>query len=461
MNKLKELRAKKEALVADMDKLIAKDVMDEKEKAEFDAKKIEVDAVNKDIERAESLIKMKNELETKPVEPSGRKAEPTSPTAEIIVNLPAQVKKWGNMKSFKGAEASENAYKAGMWYLAIGGNEKGKRFCSEHGMPLRYEAAHSEGSNIYGGYLVPDVLDNAIIDLKVQYGAFRRNTRVRPMSSDILMIPRRSGGLTGYWVGEATAGTEATKTWNRVALSAKKLMVLTRYSSELSEDAIINIADDLTNEIAYTQAYSEDQAGFNGDGTSTYGGITGVITKIINQCSSTGISSGTFATNSGVVRYGTGYAWSNIAITNLTDVMGRLPSYARVGAKWYTTPSFFYGVMTRLLVAAGGVTMNEMANGVAGPSFMGYPVEFAEAISSTQATNTIPVLYGNLAMASSLGDRRQNTISFSNTAYVGSTSVFETDEIAVKATSRLDIVVHDVGTTSTAGPVVALISHTA
>jgi hypothetical protein len=41
------------------------------------------------------------------------------------------------------------------------------------------------------------------------------------------------------------------------------------------EDAIISIADDLAEEIVYAFSLKEDQCGFIGDGTSTYGGIVG------------------------------------------------------------------------------------------------------------------------------------------------------------------------------------------
>ena len=48
-------------------------------------------------------------------------------------------------------------------------------------------------------------------------------------------------------------------------MTAKKLMVLTKYSNELNEDAVLNIGDDLAGEIAYAFALKEDQCGFTGD----------------------------------------------------------------------------------------------------------------------------------------------------------------------------------------------------
>jgi hypothetical protein len=39
--------------------------------------------------------------------------------------------------------------------------------------------------------------------------------------------------------------TESTKSWDNVALTAKDLMVLTRITSQLNEDAVISVGDDL------------------------------------------------------------------------------------------------------------------------------------------------------------------------------------------------------------------------
>src|SRR4029077_10220309 len=102
-----------------------------------------------------------------------------------------------------------------------------------------------------GGFLVPEVLERAIIDLREDYGVFRQLARIRPMASDFVTIPRRTGGLTAVPIGEGSDITESTKGWNNVNLTARKWAVLAKYSSELAEDAIISIAEDLSGEIAY------------------------------------------------------------------------------------------------------------------------------------------------------------------------------------------------------------------
>jgi HK97 family phage major capsid protein len=92
---------------------------------------------------------------------------------------------------------------------------------------------------------------------------------------------RRASGVTAYYVGENASITESQKGWDQITLTAKKLACLTRISTELAEDAAINVADDLAREMAYALATAEDTAGWNGDGSSTYAGITGVKTKFV------------------------------------------------------------------------------------------------------------------------------------------------------------------------------------
>ena len=58
-----------------------------------------------------------------------------------------------------------------------------------------------------------------------------------------------------------------------------KLAILARASSELFEDSAPDLGEFLTSEIGYAFATKEDDCGFNGDGTSTYGGMTGLQRK--------------------------------------------------------------------------------------------------------------------------------------------------------------------------------------
>ena len=234
-----------------------------------------------------------------------------------------------------GATADADAYKSGRWLLAVVHNHAPSRqWCHEHGVQIVRDilpdsrAVQIEGVNTLGGFIVPSEMERAIIDLRETYGNARANCRILPMSSDHTTIPRRSGGVTAYFIGETEAITESEKSWNQVEMTAKKLGALTRMSTDLSEDAIINIADDLADEMAYAFSVKEDEVCIDGTGISTDGGMVGIRTKMVD-----GNHVGSY-----VEAASPGDNWSEIDPADLTNVMAALPKYARRGAKWHCSP---------------------------------------------------------------------------------------------------------------------------
>jgi len=172
--------------------------------------------------------------------------------------------------------AEECAFGFGQFINAtLYGNERAQEWCRGRGI-LK---AQGEGIDSTGGVLVPEEWMNTIIDLKEQFGIFARNAQKVTMTSDSVNWPRRTGGVNAYFIGEGVAPTESQATWDNVNLTAKKLAALIRLSTELAEDALINVADWVVAEIAYAFASKEDDCGFLGDGTSTYGGIQGLKTQ--------------------------------------------------------------------------------------------------------------------------------------------------------------------------------------
>jgi HK97 family phage major capsid protein len=114
--------------------------------------------------------------------------------------------------------------------------------------------------------------------------------------------------------------------------------------------------------------------------------------------------------------------------------------------------------MRRLAVAGGGNTIPILIGQRWTQTFFGDPVNFATPMPSATATTGICLYYGDLAAASKFGDRRQVEISMSQEASVGGQSLWERDEIGVKGTERVDIVVHERGTASKGGAINALIT---
>ena len=353
---------------------------------------------------------------------------------------------YGKMVAFpKTRDGEMKAYRAGMFIRsAIFGDPKADDWCRQNGVGVR--SALSGGVATAGGVLVPEELETAIIDLREQYGLFRRSCRVSPMGSDTKIVPRRTGGLTAYYVGEGVAGTESTASWDNVSLVAKKLMVLTRMSSEINEDAVIDLADTMAQEIAYGFALKEDTVGFTGTGISTDGGITGVLVKAIDG--NHGLA---------VVEAASGVdTLPEITANDLINLMAAIPTYAKAGSAWYCSPTAEEVVFNAIKVAGGGNT-RDILSGLDQPRFLGYPIMSSDIFPdsvSTDYNNLVMVAFGNLGLAATLGDRRGVRIALSEQQY------WEEDQIGIKGTMRHDINVHDLGSATVKSPFAVLIGTT-
>jgi HK97 family phage major capsid protein len=364
----------------------------------------------------------------------GMKAASASP---VRVTAPEPFKMNGRVKHLKSAE---EAYRFGRFVLAARGHAKSADWCMANGILTKQ---HTESVNSAGGFLVPDEFENSLISLREQYGVFRRNARVVPMASDTKRMPRRRSTVTAFAIGEAAPGTESAQVFDQVNLVAQKFMVLTTVSNELNEDAIVNLGDDIANEIAYAFALKEDECGFVGTGNSAVGGIVGVAQALLDV-------DGTRSNVAGI--QDSSGNWGNTTVANIVNLMARLPAYAdSANAKFFCSKAFYHGVLERLAYAAGGITGREIKDGVGGPVFFGYPVEFTQVMPRTTGAQ-ISLLFGDLSMAAYFGDRRSTTIAFSDSAL----NAFEQDEIAIRGTERFDIKVANVGDTVDAGPIVGL-----
>lgn len=344
-----------------------------------------------------------------------------------------QGKIYSKLKNFNN---QDEAFAFGSWAFACMGYKKSAQWCADNGIVTKI--ANIEGNNSAGGFIVPEAMENTIITLREKFGVIRNHARVVPMTSDIHRMPRRSTNLTAAFVGEASTGTQSNETFDQVNLVAKKSMVLTRFSTELSEDAVINFADDLAGEVAFAQSKLEDQCAFIGDATSTYGGITGLATAI-GSAGVTSVASTTAAT---------------ITLPEVMSAFAKLPQYAdNTNTKIFCNKTIWNAVFLRLAYVSGGNNAVDLLTGSGQLSFAGYPVVLTQAMNSLQTTGQIMCHFGDASQAVYFGSRRDSTaIDFSNSAL----SAFEQDMLVYRATTRWDLVCANVGDTTNAGSMVTL-----
>ena len=348
-------------------------------------------------------------------------------------------RKVSNVKNFN---SDEEAYRFGRWCAAAYGHAKSPLWCRDNGIQVK---AHTESVNSAGGYLVPEEFSDALINLREEYGVARKYSHIEPMGSDVKRIPRRASGLTAYWTGEASAITDSYATFDQVNLVAKKLACITTASNELQEDSLVNVGDFIAGEIAYQFARKEDLALFLGDGTSTYGGITGLVTNLPVSYA------GTIATTATDRP-------SELTAADIASAMQLLPDFAdNQNTRFYMHRETWCGGVQRIMYEAGGTDVTQA--GAAPQKFLGYEVVFTNAMTSAGTgdwTTGDPIFYfGDMSMVSYFGDRRATSIAFSDSAL----NAFEQDELVIRGTERVDIVTTNLGST-TAGDVGAMVALT-
>ncbi len=450
MDRIETLRSERNELVAKVEALtvLAQEEerdFTEEEQAEIDAvmgidenNEGELGLINNKIKREERLAAIRMDIAAKR---SAEKIVPQTVSGEVNVSnliVPASAQSRSAVKSFSGPDAEKEAYLAGLFYsAAMYGNEKSAQRLGDAGVQM----AQQVGDDSKGGYLVPTVLENRLIRLVEEYGVARRAARVMPMGvGGTFNIPRRTDGYTAYFVDELATGTESDLTLDQISLAAKKIMVLSKWSTELPEDALVQLGDIITAEIANCFAQKEDDCYFNGDGTSSYGSITGWKSALQAGSKVTAAS--------GVNTLG--------EMTNglFEEAIGKLPLFPGMQPKWYMHHSTWANVCQRLAMAAGGNMVDNFVNGVPQRSFMGYPVEIAQVLAGgapgADLSGETVVYFGDMAMGSTFGDKRGVTIDTDSSVY------FTSDAIALRATERFDINCHEVGTATEAGPVVGI-----
>ena len=130
--------------------------------------------------------------------------------------------------------------------------------CRAHGTGPR---AAGEGMNTTGGALVPSQMMPGILAFR-DNAVFRQNASVYTMTSDFASVARRTGGVTPVFIGENAPLSESAPTWDSVGLTAKKLAIFDRLSSELVEDSVTDVAAYFLADSGSALGLKEDDCGF-------------------------------------------------------------------------------------------------------------------------------------------------------------------------------------------------------
>jgi HK97 family phage major capsid protein len=263
------------------------------------------------------------------------------------------------------------------------------------------------------------------------------------MTSDSQIVPRAIGGFVTNWISEnSQASSFSQATFDGLGLSAKKLGAFVKVSNELMGDAVEALGMFFIRGLALGFMKAEDTAIFAGDGTSTYGGVTGIEKKL-----------GDGAHGAGKIVAAVGH---NSFITLVSDDIGAaiaaLPARAIRNAKIYCSVYAYGNCFVRLNGVSGGLVATIGADGQLMANWNGLPIVFSSALNASSGSQTTKMLMaiGDLEQAVAFGVRRDMRIEKFTETFADS------DQTLIRATERVDIVTADLGDSVNPGALVGL-----
>lgn len=284
------------------------------------------------------------------------------------------------------------------------------------------------GTGGKGGFTIDTELIAEIATLQTEYGVARRECRVIPMGrARQLDINTLATDVSVYWTAEAGAKTSSDIVIGQENLTLNKLAVIIPWTDELAEDTEIDLISFLAERVAENFSEKEDEAFFNGDGTSAFGGFTGVLNL-------TGANTVTITSTS----------VANMDADDLIDMVDATPQGALANGKFYMHRSLM-SVVRKLKTSEGEYIYQRPAD--SGPATIwGYPVVLVEAMPtiSDDAADTAFVAFGDLRRAYYLGTKASGMkmdiateATVRNTADDGDLNLFRNDMSALRVVERI------------------------
>jgi HK97 family phage major capsid protein len=245
------------------------------------------------------------------------------------------------------------------------------------------------------GYLVPpaEFIAEVYRIAETEYGVARREMRYIPKSGagDTITVPALGTSVSSFWTGQGVAKTSTEPSFNLPTITLKKLAAIVPWTDEFEEDMGVNAVQLLATLFAESLAKMEDEAFFKGDGTSGFGGFTGILNNTsVNEVALTSASI------------------EDITAEKLLDMQDETPAGALQGAKYYMHRSVLSIVRKLRENNDGTGAFIYQAPGAGQPATLwNQPVEIVEAMPSVSDddSETPFVIFGNLKNTCIISDK--------------------------------------------------------
>lgn len=222
MDKILELRARREAILAEMQELVAAEPAEGEEdwgaeaQSRYDELKAEDDKVSANLARLEDLER--------------RRAASATPLAP----LPGAEQPQGGAAPAQAAEKGLRFARMARTIAAAGGVPFVAQQIAEANGDSGLFANQSAGSGPEGGFLIPEDVSEEVIELlRPRSVVTAMGPRVVPLPNGNMTMNRRASGATFAYGGEQTDAPATGVTFGQVRLSAKKLRGIIPMSNDL------------------------------------------------------------------------------------------------------------------------------------------------------------------------------------------------------------------------------------
>lgn len=246
------------------------------------------------------------------------------------------------------------------------------------------------------------------------------------MSSDSLDLDKIATKPSAGWVDEKGLISESDPAFGEGSLDAKKLGAITSWSMELSEDSAYAFIPVIAELFAEAILEKEDDAGFVGDGTSTYGGFTGILnlSGASTLTLDTGKTSGTDAD-----------------LDDYRSLRDELSLAKRRGGVYVMHPDFESDLEGKKS-SDGMYLYRRPGDGAAPGNLWGHPVVLTESMPATASTSTKFIAFGNpiymlFGMRRGLQASQSTDGVLSNSSNEVTFNAFQQDGVLWKTTERI------------------------
>lgn len=228
----------------------------------------------------------------------------------------------------------------------------------------------AEGSA--GGYLAPAEFVKELDKNLVLYSPVRQAARVSNTSSGSVILPKRTGTLTGGWVGEIEERPESEPSYGEQELVVHEIAVSVPVSNQLLEDSAFNLDNELASDFAEEFGRIEAVAFVAGNGVKKPLGILNTP---------------------GIPTINSGNASTLGSADALIDLYHSLPSFYAANAAWGMNRTTM-GAVRKMKDGNGAYLWQEAISEGNPPTILGRPVVEMPDLPDVGA-NALAVVFGN------------------------------------------------------------------